>query len=89
MTTRAKLLLAATILLPLALTACGQERPALALPPAELATCKAEPETPVLPAPGLERDRIVFDYILSLRDAWGDCASKVAGLKVWRETAAD
>ena len=77
------------ILCATALASCGQGRPALALPPAELATCKAEPETPELPAPGVERDRIVFDYVLALRDAWGDCAAKVAGLKAWRETAAN
>lgn len=88
MQTRAKLLLAATILLPMALAACGTERLALALPPAELATCAAEPETPELPAPGVERDRIVFDYVLALRDAWGDCAAKVAGLKAWWDEAA-
>ena len=71
----------------LALTACGQERPQIVLPPADLAVCSAEPETPILPPPGVERDRVVLEYVLDLREAWADCAAKVAGLKAWRDTA--
>lgn len=78
-----------TILCATALTGCGDARPVLALPPAELATCAAEPETPVLGPPGIERDRVVLEYVLALREAWGDCSAKVAGLKSWRETAAE
>ena len=89
MQTHAKLLLAATIPLLLVSTGCGQARPVLALPPAELATCATEPETPVLGPPGIARDRIVLDYMLALRTWGGDCAAKVAGLAAWRETAAE
>lgn len=87
MLTRAKLLMAATILSSPALTSCGNGRPVIALPPVELTSCAGEPETPVLPAPGVERDRLVLTYILDLRRAWGDCYSKVAGLKAWRDAA--
>lgn len=78
-----------TILCGTALASCGNDRPVVVLPPAELAVCSSEPETPELPAPGVERDRIVLDYVLALREAWADCAAKVAGLKAWRETAAN
>lgn len=73
--------------------ACGKERVRLVLPPADLATCAAEPLAPDLPARDgseaeqLERDRTTLGFILDLRSAYGDCAAKVAGLKAWRETA--
>jgi hypothetical protein len=80
----------------LSLTAC-EERPRLALPPANLATCADEPEAPALPAQDwtaieaarpvqLLRDTLMLDYVLALRGAWGGCRSKVDGLKAWRET---
>jgi len=89
----AKLRLAATILCALALTACGQERPRIALPPADLATCAGEPLAPALPPrDGSElvqavRDALTLDYILDLRSAGGDCRAKVLGLKAWSEEA--
>lgn len=79
--------LAATIPCALALTACGDVQPTLILPPVELTHCADEPAAPELPEPGLERDRIVLDYILAWRSAHGDCKAKVDGLKAWRETA--
>jgi len=84
---RAKLLLLATIPLLTGLGACGQERPALAKPPTDLLTCAGEPVAPDLPTRDQQtaRDRLVFDYILSLRSAWGDCSAKVAGVAAWAE----
>lgn len=73
----------------LALTACGQARPVLILPPMELTECADEPLAPAiggLPQP--ERDRLTLDYILGLRSAWGDCKARVDGLRAWRVTAA-
>jgi hypothetical protein len=32
-----------------------------------------------------QRDRTVFDYIIAMRSAWGDCAGKIAGVKAWSE----
>lgn len=75
----------------LALTACGNERPRIVKPPVELQTCAAEPRAPVLPerdgtdAAQLERDKMVLDYILSLRSAYGDCLAKVTGIKAWSD----
>lgn len=34
------------------------------------------------------RDAATLDYVLAQRSAYGDCRSKVDGLKAWRETAA-
>jgi len=50
MTKLAKLPLAATILCAMGLTACGEVRTRLPVPPAELAECADEPEVPELPA---------------------------------------
>lgn len=69
------------------LTACGDVQPVLILPPAELTTCADEPAAPDLPEPGIERDKIVLEYILSWRSAHGDCKAKVNGLKAWTEAA--
>ena len=72
-----------------ALTACGQERVRIVKPPAELQTCAAEPAAPLLPERDgtdetqIQRDRLTLDFILALRSAWGDCASKVAGVAAW------
>lgn len=68
--------------------ACG-EKPVLTLPPLELTTCADEPVAPDLPAPEMqaERDRLMLDYSLGLRAAWGDCKAKVEGLRTWREEA--
>lgn len=71
-----------------ALAACGQPRPVIVAPPAELATCALMPPAPDLPPQSLEtqreRDVMTLDYILALRTAYADCASKVAGLAAWR-----
>ena len=75
----------------MALTACTTERPRIARPPADLTVCAAEPASPDLPAKDgtdavqLVRDRMVLDYVLAMRSAWGDCAAKVAGIKAWSE----
>ena len=58
-------------------------------PPASLLTCQAEPGAPVLPVPGIERDRIVLAYLLAMRAAYGDCASKVAGVRAWANALPD
>lgn len=54
-------------------------------PPVVLTECADEPLAPDLPARDqqAERDRLTLDYILGLRSAWGDCKSKVAGIKAW------
>lgn len=86
----ARLRLAAMILCALALTGCGQDRPRIVLPPLELTTCADEPQAPELPlqTPDTQhlRDEMMLDFVLALRSAWGDCKSKVDGLKAWRET---
>ena len=75
----------------LALTACGNERPRIVKPPAELQSCAAEPAAPNLPerdgtdAVQLERDRLVLAYVLELRSAWGSCFAAVAGIKAWSD----
>ncbi|WP_408586475.1 hypothetical protein [Novosphingobium sp.] len=80
-----KLRLALTIPLAMACAACGQERVGTIKPPADLLACADEPEAPDLPGRDqqAQRDRLTLDYILSLRSAWGDCHSKVAGLSAW------
>lgn len=86
------------ILLPLACVACGDARPQLVLPPAELASCADEPLAPDLPPVDWStsataqpvqrsRDQMTLDYVLALRAAWGDCRAKVQGLAAWREAA--
>lgn len=82
---RAKLLLTAMIPFALALTGCGQERPAIAKPPADLLVCADEPVAPDLPGRDEQarRDVMTLDYILALRSAWGDCFAKVAGVRAW------
>lgn len=77
------------LLAPLALAACNQERPVLVLPPAELATCAAEPGAPSLPPldQRAERDRLVLEYLLALRAAGGDCRSRVNALATWMKEA--
>lgn len=59
----------------------------VALPPLDLMTCADEPEAPNLPGRDMQaqRDAMVFDYILAMRSAWGDCASKVAGVRAWAD----
>lgn len=85
------------LIAPLALAGCT-ERPRIALPPAELATCADEPAPPALPlvdwtsvdtAKPVQqvRDNLMLSYVLAFRSAWGDCSSKVAGLRAWREAA--
>lgn len=69
------------------LAACGQQRPVIVLPPVALTECADEPLAPAIPGKDqqAERDRLVLDYILSLRSAWGDCKARVDSLRVWRE----
>lgn len=74
-----------TIGLTVALAACGQPEPVRILPPANLATCAAAPAVPVLPAPGIERDRATLALWLAEREAGADCRARVAGLKAWME----
>lgn len=69
-----------------ALASCGEKVAVKATkPPPSLLTCSAEPVAPELPEPGIERDRIVLAYLLAMRAAYGDCASKVAGVKSWAD----
>jgi len=92
----ARLLLAAMILCALALTGCGKTSVRLSPVPAELTTCADEPPAPELPArDGLDplqlelvqktRDRMMLDYVLSWRTAWGDCRAKVDGVRAWNQ----
>ncbi len=73
-----------------ALAACGQPRPVIIAPPAELATCADAPEAPELPAKDgtdavqMVRDQMILTFILALRSAYGDCRAKVDGLAAWR-----
>lgn len=73
----------------LLLGACTHERPRIALPPADLATCADWPKAPDLPdrdgtaATQLERDNLTLEYILAGRSAWGDCKAKTDGLAAW------
>lgn len=76
----------------MACAACATTpRVELVKPPAALTFCAGEPVAPDLPGRDrqAERDKLVFDYILALRSAWGDCASKVAGVKAWSDGLAD
>jgi hypothetical protein len=81
------LLLAVTILSGMGLGACEPKRIEIVKPPIALTTCADEPQAPDLPTreQQAERDRLTLDYILGLRSAWGDCKSKVAGIKAWSE----
>lgn len=73
------------------LTACGNERPRIVKPPAELQTCAAEPAAPLLPERDgtdetqIRRDTMTLEFILALRSAWGDCAARVAGVRAWSD----
>lgn len=72
------------------LTACDKAVAVKATkPPPELLTCQAEPATPDLPDPGIERDRLVLGYVLALRAAYGDCAAKVSGVRAWSDALPD
>ena len=75
------------LLAALALAGCGGERPAIAKPPIALMTCADEPSAPDLPDRSDQdaRDRLTLEYLLSLRSAWGDCHSKVSGVRAWAE----
>lgn len=76
------------IVLPLlALAACGQPTPVVLTPPPALLSCADEPTPPNLPTPERqrERDEMTLAYILALRSAWGDCRSKVDGVREWSE----
>ena len=82
------LLMPATILCGLALTACEPKRIEVVRPPVALTECADEPGAPALPGreQQVERDRLTLDYILGLRSAYGDCKSKVAGVKAWSDS---
>lgn len=80
----------------IALSACGNERVRIAPVPVELTTCAGEPVAPELPVQDWSsieaakavqaiRDSKVFDFILAMRSAWGDCRAKVDGTKAWNE----
>lgn len=72
------------------LGACEKKVLAVAVkPPASLLTCSAEPVAPEIGVPGIERDRIVLAYLLALRAAYGDCESKVAGVRAWSDALPD
>lgn len=64
-------------------------------PPVENLSCAAEPRAPSLPPrDGTEvtekaRDTLTLAYLLAMRAAYGDCASKVAGVKAWAEALPD
>ncbi|BEV00056.1 hypothetical protein NSDW_11500 [Novosphingobium olei] len=47
--------------------------------------CADEPTAPDLPGRDQQavRDAMTLNYLLSLRSAWGDCHSKIAGLAAW------
>lgn len=79
------------LLLP-ALASCGDRVHVRSTkPPTELLTCSPEPMAPVLPpkdgteATQLVRDNLTLAYVLAMRAAWGDCSSKLAGVRVWAE----
>lgn len=87
---RRKLLAIPMMALPLLLTSCGDKLPVKATkPPPSLLTCAAEPSAPQLPAPGIERDRLVLGYVLALRAAYGDCAANLAGVRAWADALPD
>ena len=69
----------------MACAACGPTRIETVKPPADLLICADEPVAPDLPGREEQdrRDRMTLDYVLALRSAWGDCASKVAGVRAW------
>lgn len=79
----------------LGLAACGQPKPVVLQPPPALLSCKDEPTPPTLPEQDwtaaieiikevqLIRDELTLDYILKQRSAWGDCRSKVDGVRAW------
>jgi hypothetical protein len=73
------------------LTACEPKQIEVVKPPVALTTCADEPQAPLLPNRDqqAERDRLTLDYILGLRSAYGDCKSKVAGVKAWSEGLGD
>ncbi|ALJ14142.1 hypothetical protein LH19_21070 [Sphingopyxis macrogoltabida] len=58
-------------------------------------TCSGEPVAPLLePSDGSaeiqrRRDLATLAYILSLRSAWGDCWSKLSGVRAWADRLPD
>ena len=87
MTKPARLRLAAMILLSPLWTACAPPRVEIVKPPLTLTTCADEPIPPELPGRDQldARDRLVLEYILSLRSAGADCRAKVIGVKAWSD----
>jgi hypothetical protein len=88
------MLLAATIPLSLASTACAPKRIDRVPVPANLKTCEAEPEAPALPAVDWSsvdtakpiqfvRDQMTLAYVLSLVASGGDCRAKVNAIAEW------
>ncbi|WP_420874037.1 Rz1-like lysis system protein LysC [Novosphingobium olei] len=71
----------------MACAACGPTRVERIKPPADLLVCADEPQAPDLPGRDqqAQRDALTLNYVLSLRDAWGDCRAKVDGLRAWTE----
>ncbi|WP_422394885.1 Rz1-like lysis system protein LysC [Novosphingobium olei] len=80
-----KLRLALMTPLLMACAACGPTRIERIKPPADLLACADEPTAPDLPGRDQQavRDAMTLNYLLSLRSAWGDCHSKIAGLAAW------
>ena len=78
-----------------ALTACGEPTPIVLTPPASLLSCADEPQAPDLPERDgtnetqIARDTLTLDYLLGLRSAWGDCKSKVEGVKAWSDEVSE
>lgn len=87
-TVRGKLLLAAMIPWLMLLGACEPQRIETIKPPMALTTCSDEPVAPDLPGHDMqaERDRLTLEYLFGLRSAWGDCRSKVDGIRAWSES---
>lgn len=83
-------------LAPIALSACAPDRVQLTPPPVALTQCADEPAAPSLPPVPwasvetarpvqAERDRLMLDYVLRWRTAWGSCRGAVDGIREWRE----
>ncbi len=87
MSVRGKLLGLVAIPFAMGLTACEPKRIEAIKPPANLLTCADEPVAPDLPPQEqqAERDRLTLEYLLGLRSGWGDCRSRVDGLRAWSD----
>ncbi|MBB3862211.1 hypothetical protein GGQ88_003509 [Novosphingobium hassiacum] len=41
------------------------------------------------PCPARRTDAMMLDYVLRMRDAWGDCRAKLAGVRAWADALGD